>query len=121
MQVERRRAHRYPFVATAEVEDYSGVRVARVKDLSFAGAYLAMRNPFFNGASIIIKIHTKTEFFQCHATVAHSSPEGVGVMFRDISPPFLIVLQGWLFAAMREPIGERYLALSRSTSVLAEG
>src|SRR5258706_11945757 len=43
---ELRCAHRYPSVATAQVQGAIGVRSARVRDLSIAGAYLAMPNPF---------------------------------------------------------------------------
>jgi hypothetical protein len=71
-----------------------------VKDLSIAGAYVAIKAPFPKHASILIKLRTSTEFFQCHATVVHATHGiGMGVMFRDISPPFLLVLQRWLLAA----------------------
>jgi hypothetical protein len=74
-----------------------------VAELSIAGAYLAMNDPFSKGAQILIKIRTKIEFFQCHARVAHSSQGiGMGVHFGHISPPFLLVLQCWLLTAMRE-------------------
>lgn len=77
--------------------------MARVEDLSIAGAYLVMTNPFSKHASTLIKIRTTTEFFQCHATVAHSTQGiGMGVRFRDISPPFLLILQRWLITAMQE-------------------
>jgi Ribonuclease G/E len=104
MNQERRRAQRYAFVASAEAVGSDGVRVARVTDLSITGAYLTMPNPFSKGASIVVKIRTKTDFFQCHSIVAHSTDGlGMGVMFRDVSPPFRVVLQGWLLAAMYEP------------------
>jgi PilZ domain len=103
MYRERRCAHRYAFVASAAVADPSGERMARVEDLSIAGAYLAMPNPFSKGAGILVKIRTNGEYFQCHATVAHSTLGiGMGVSFRNISPPFLFVLQQWLIAAMQE-------------------
>jgi hypothetical protein len=77
-----------------------------VRDLSIAGAYLAMPNPFSKGASIRIKISTRStqrEFFQADATVAHSTYGlGMGVMFHAVSPPFLIVLQQWLSQAQKE-------------------
>ena len=101
---ERRCTQRYAFVAAAEVEDSVCVCQARVADLSIAGAYLVLPDFFPRGASILVKIRTKREFFQCHATVTHSTPHGMGVRFHEIGPPFLIVLQEWLLAAMREPI-----------------
>ncbi len=63
-----------------------------------------MPHPFSEGASIFVKIRTEIEFFQSRATVAHSA-EGLGmtVMFYEVSPPFLLVLQGWILdAAMRQ-------------------
>ena len=101
MYQEHRCAQRLAFVANAEVTDSSDERIARVTNLSVAGAYLAMTNPFSKQASVLIKIRTSTEFFQCHATVAHSTHGiGMGVRFCDISPPFLLVLQEWLMAAI---------------------
>ena len=101
MHPERRRAYRYAFVALAEVVNASDERIARVTDLSLAGAYLAMTDPFSKHASVVVKIHTKAEYFQCDATVAHSTHGiGMGVMFRDMSPPLLAVLREWLTASM---------------------
>jgi len=103
MYAEVRCARRYPFVATAEVQGSDGVRSARVRDLSIAGAYLALPDPFPKGASIRIKIRTRTEFFQADGTVAHSTCNvGMGVMFHAVSPPFVIVLQRWLSEAQQE-------------------
>ena len=103
---ELRCAYRYPSVATAQVESATGVRSACVRDLSIAGAYLAMPNPFSKSASIRIKMsteNTQREFFQADATVAHSTYGlGMGVMFHAVSPPFLIVLQQWLSYAQKE-------------------
>jgi hypothetical protein len=80
-----RRAPRYPFAATAEATDSSDVRPASVKDLSVFGAV------------IIVKICTQTEFFQCKATVAHSTDGlGMGIEFSNMNPAFRTVLQEWL-------------------------
>jgi hypothetical protein len=108
MYEERRHAQRYAFAATAEVDDSVCVCQARVADLSITGAYLALPDFFPKGASVLVKIRTKREFFQCRATVEHSSPHGIGVQFHEIGPPFLIVLQEWLIGAMREPIADRH-------------
>ena len=89
-----------PFAATAGIED-TDVRPADIRDLNIAGAYFAMPNPFSKGASIFVKIRTDIEFFQSRATVARST-EGVGmtVIFHNVSPPFLLVLQGWILDGM---------------------
>jgi hypothetical protein len=91
------------FVATARIEGCSDARPARIKDLSIAGAYFAMPNPFSAGASIYVKIRTDIEFFQSRARVAHSA-EGLGmtVMLYEVSPPFFLILQGWVLEAMHE-------------------
>jgi hypothetical protein len=91
------------FVATAGIEGRYDARPAHVRDLSVAGAYFAMPHPFSKGESIFVKIRTELEFFQSRATVAHSA-EGLGmtVLFHDVSPPFLLILQGWVLDAMHE-------------------
>jgi len=62
---------------------------------------IACSHPFSKGASIRIKIRTKSEFFPADATVKHSSQGlGMGLMFHTVSSPFLIVLREWL----REPV-----------------
>jgi hypothetical protein len=93
----------YRFVATAGVQGSSDVRPAHIRDLSLAGVYLAMPNPFPKGESIFVKIRTEIEFFQSRATVAHSA-EGLGmtVMFYEVSPPFLLVLQSWILDGKHE-------------------
>jgi hypothetical protein len=103
MYQKSRSVRTYPFVATAEVQGGNGIRFARVRDLSIAGAYLTMADPFSKGASVRLQIRTQTEFFQADATVLHSTcGTGMGVMFHAVSPPFLIVLQRWLSAAQSE-------------------
>ena len=92
-----RRAQRYPFVATAEAIDSSDVRPASVKDLSIFGAYFALPDPFSKGTVVLVKIRTQTEFFQCNATVAHSTGGlGMGIEFSNMNPAFRTVLQEWL-------------------------
>ena len=54
---ENRRAHRFPFLASAEVAEGCGEAVAaRVSELSIFGCHLLMSNPFSEGASILLKI-----------------------------------------------------------------
>jgi PilZ domain len=97
---ESRCAEKYAFPAAAEVEHSAVVRKARVRDLRIHGCYLAMPDPFSESALVLVKIRTRTEFFQADATVAHSTfGAGMGVMFNEVSPPFLIVLQRWLSEA----------------------
>jgi hypothetical protein len=104
MHVHSHPAARNPFVATAGVDQSHEVRPARVRDLSVAGAYLAMPNPFPKGESIFVKIRTEIEFFQSRATISNSV-DGLGmtVVFHKVSPPFLLVLQGWILAGINKP------------------
>ena len=104
MAEDRRRSPRYPFVASAEVvTDDSRVRIGDVRDLSIDGAYLSLASPFPRGALLLIRIRTKTAFFQSYATVAHSTPGlGIGITFKNTAPPFRIVLQNWLTQALQE-------------------
>jgi hypothetical protein len=101
---ECHRAQRYAFIATAELLEYpSGVRRASFVELTAYGCYFTMRDPFSKGSSLFVKIRTQTEFFECHATVVHSSfGIGMAVEFREVSPPFLNVLQGWLLTELHE-------------------
>jgi len=102
MYEERRCAQRCTFVATAQVGDSVCMRNAQVADLCIHGCYLKMPEPFSKGASILVKIRTNREFFQCTATVAHCAPGiGMGVEFDKVSPPFQNVLQGWLLSALQ--------------------
>jgi hypothetical protein len=86
---------------TAEIVGQpSGMRNACVTELSIGGCYLAMPDPFSKEALITIKIRTRNQFFECKAVVVHSTfGIGMGVEFREVSPPFVIVLQEWLFSA----------------------
>lgn len=99
-----RRAPRYPFAATAEATDASDVRPASVKDLSVFGAFLAMSNPFTKGTVVLVKIRTRTEFFQSNAMVVHSTGQlGMGIEFSDMNPAFRTVLQEWLLRLSMAP------------------
>lgn len=102
MGEERRRTPRYPFIATAEVNDLSSQATtsARVTELSLRGCYLDMPNPLPVDAQINIKIYSEGKFFESKGTILYSQPNlGVGVTFREIRPQFLTVLKQWLLAA----------------------
>jgi hypothetical protein len=53
------------------------------------------------GTSLAIKLFTETEFFEAQASVIYSHPNlGMGLMFRETKPYYLMVLRKWLLAAM---------------------
>jgi hypothetical protein len=103
MEQERRRNPRYPFNGNIEMREgtSSDKRTARVKELSLNGCYVDTESPYPMGASLAIKLFTETEFFEAQASVIYSqSDRGMGLMFRETKPYYLMVLRKWLLAAM---------------------
>jgi len=63
-----------------------------------------MPDPLSEGAVIIVKIRTQTEFFQCNAIVVHSTAGlGMGIEFTNMVPAFRTVLQEWLLRLSMSP------------------
>ncbi|SRR5258708_5187100 len=103
MDQNRRRTPRYPFVASIEMREGTSEdkRTARVKELSLNGCYVDTENPYPMGASLAVKLFTETDFFEGQASVVYSTlNQGMGLMFRDIRPYYLMVLRKWLLTAM---------------------
>jgi hypothetical protein len=103
MEQDRRRNPRYPFVGSIEMREGTSEdkRIARVKELSLNGCYVDMQSPYPLGASLAIKLFTETEFFEAQASVIYSqADQGMGLMFRETKPYYLMVLRKWLLAAM---------------------
>lgn len=103
MTEERRRAPRYPFVASAEIiEDTSGAKMSvRVSELSLNGCYLDLNNPLPVGTVLMVKIFTASDFFEAPGTVVYSHPNlGMGVEFQEVKVFFQSVLKKWLLIAM---------------------
>lgn len=102
---QRRSVPRFPFVAVAEIsETNSEIKLsARVSELSLHGCYIDMLNPLPRSTDVLVKIFTETEFFEAYASVIYSHPNlGVGLVFREVKPHFLQILQGWLLKAMKQ-------------------
>src|SRR6266852_4745046 len=103
MEQDRRRSPRYPFVGSIEMREGTSEdkRTARVKELSLNGCYVDTENHYPIGTSLAIKLFTETEFFEAQASVIYSHPNlGMGLMFRETKPYYLMVLRKWLLAAM---------------------
>jgi len=103
LEQDRRRSPRYPFVGSIEVRESTSEdkRTARVKELSLNGCYVDMESPYPMGTSLAIKLFTETEFFEAQASVIYSQPnQGMGLMFRETKPYYLMVLRKWLLTAM---------------------
>ena len=105
MERERRRTPRYVFFASAELlEEKSEVRVAsRVSELSLYGCYLDMMNPFPKDTMVLLRIWTDERVFQTKGRVIYSQPNmGAGVVFLDVQPMYLPILQQWLTEAAKK-------------------
>jgi hypothetical protein len=103
MEQERRRTPRYPFTASIEMREGASEdkRTARVTELSLNGCYVKMDNPYPGGTSLGVKVFTETEFFEGQASVVYAQPnQGMGLMFKETKPYYLMVLRKWLLAAM---------------------
>src|SRR6266436_7472194 len=103
MEQDRRRSPRYPFVGSIEMREGTSEdkRTARVKELSLNGCYVDMDVPYPMGTSLAIKLYTETEFFEAQASVIYCQPDlGMGLMFRETKPYYLMVLRKWLLASM---------------------
>jgi len=95
----KRRAPRYPFIATAElIEEQADVRIAsRVSELSLYGCYLDMMNPFPEGTRVKLKVYSGNLYFETKAQVIYVHMNiGAGIRFDHILPEHQKVLDQWL-------------------------
>ncbi len=105
MEQDRRRGPRYPFVGSIEMREGSSEdkRTARVKELSLNGCCVDTESPYPIGTSLAIKLFTESEFVEAQASVIYAHPDqGMGLMFKETKPYYLMVLRRWLLAAMIE-------------------
>jgi PilZ domain len=103
MDQERRRAPRFPFIASAEVlaESVGTQLAARISDISATGCYVDTINPLVDGTAVRLKILTETQVFEAPATVVYSHAHlGMGLMFGVVLPNSQEVLENWLPAAV---------------------
>ena len=99
MDQERRKAPRYPFIASAEVrtETNGSQLAARISDISATGCYVDTLNPLVGGMAVRLKIHTDTQVFEAPATVMYAHANlGMGLMFGEVPQNSRNVLQDWL-------------------------
>jgi hypothetical protein len=96
---ESRLYTRYAFDAHAEIITSEAELPSRVTNISFGGCRLLTNALLPSGATIAIKIRTPTDSFAATAKVIHSTANDVGVMFDQISPESLLVLQKLIDAA----------------------
>lgn len=99
MDQERRRAQRFPLIASAEVlADKDGTRLAaRISDISAIGCYVDTINPLVDGTAVRLKILTESNIFEAPATVVYSVAHlGMGLKFGEVLPNSQDVLRSWL-------------------------
>ena len=99
MSPELRSSPRYLFFASAEITDPASQATmsARTSDLSRHGCYLDMMNPFFNGASLRVRIIHNGEALDADARVVHSKPNvGMGLHFDWIDAMHVPLIEQWL-------------------------
>jgi hypothetical protein len=103
MDLERRRAPRFTFIAAAEVLAENGRTrlAARISDISATGCYVDTINPLMGGTPVRLKILTDTKVFEAPATVMYAHAHlGMGLIFGEVLPNSQDVLQHWLPAAV---------------------
>ena len=103
MEHDRRRTPRYPFIASIEMREGKSEdkRTARVTGLSLNGCYVNTESPYPEGTSLSVKVFTETEFFEGQASVIYiQENQGMGLMFTETKPYYLMVLRKWLLSAM---------------------
>lgn len=103
MEHDRRRTPRYPFDASIEMREGASPdkRTARVTGLSLNGCYVSTESPYPEGSSLMVKVFTATEFYEGQATVIYTQEKlGMGLMFTETRPYYLMVLRKWLLSAM---------------------
>lgn len=103
MEEERRRTPRYPFAGAVEMRQGTSEDkiTAKVTQLSMNGCYVETVNPYPVGTPLGVKVFTPTEFFEGQASVIYVEENiGMGLMFRETKPYYLMVLRKWLLAAM---------------------
>jgi hypothetical protein len=103
MEQERRRTPRYPFNGSIEMREGASEdkRTAKVTGLSLNGCFVETPVPYPEGTTLTIKLFTEAEFYEGQASVIYTQESrGMGLMFTDTKPYYLMVLRKWLLAAM---------------------
>ena len=103
MDQDRRRTPRYPFNGSIEMREGTSEdkRTAKVSGLSLNGCYVETPIPYPEGTTLAIKVFTEAEFYEGQANVVYAQENrGMGLMFTDTKPYYLMVLRKWLLAAM---------------------
>jgi hypothetical protein len=100
---QEKRGLRFAFIADGEIAAESSPAAfvpARVTELSLRGCFLETSTAFELQQPVLIKIHHSGEQFEATASVLYVTESGLGLLFREIKPPFREVLQKWVLTAL---------------------
>ena len=103
MEHDRRRSPRYPFNGSIEMREGNSEdkRTAHVSGLSMNGCFVDTDSPYAVGTALAVKVFTETEFFEGQAAVVYTQEKrGMGLIFKETKPFYLMVLRKWLLGAM---------------------
>ena len=105
MANERRRAPRYPLIATAEIiEPQTNLRLrGRTADLSLVGCYVEMRNALPVRTEIRMQIIHNDAIFSALGVIAHCQPNtGIRIRVTDVQLDQHEILEKWFAARVRD-------------------
>ena len=100
MESKKPRPLRSEIGAIAEILDRnSGQTVtARMSNMSLAGCFFEMTNPFPIYSVVSLKVTHMGSTFTAYGDVVRSVPDqGMAIRFRNIDPAQMTVLKNWLF------------------------
>lgn len=99
---EDRRGLRFPFDAEAEIVLENSLRkvLARVSELSFRGCFLQISSGFQVHQRMRLKIWHAEECLESSGRVIYVRPDGAAVLFDELEPQALNVLQDWILNAL---------------------
>jgi len=101
-EVEDRRGLRFPFDADAEILIDKSVRKvpARVTELSFRGCFVQISTALKERQRMRLRIRHGRESLEASGAVMYVRQDGVAVLFDELEPEALNVLQDWILNAL---------------------
>lgn len=99
---KEQRGLRFDFTAEAEVrpERSPAATRGRVKQLSLRGCFVAAAGSFAEHERVRVKIFNGDDCLESLADVIYVRPDGLGLLFADMTPDVRGVLQKWVLTAL---------------------
>jgi PilZ domain len=100
--LEDRRGLRFPFDGDAEILVENSVRKvpARVTELSFRGCFVQISSALQERQRMKLKIRHAGESLEVSGAVMYVRQDGVAMLFDELEPEALNVLQDWILNAL---------------------